>query len=207
MKQNFIFGSCFLRAHFPFITKNNWNVLPEWLFQQERQSWEPRAQLGTLVGLLLAMTGLAASAMLELTSSALSGRFGICRPPDCDPHRLGAHALAPRVRSWGDQGRKPNSAASSTWESSKKKFHRWWSVCSNDTLACLGVPGRLACGRTKSANPPSEGSCETRQLVGILAWKQQPTACCSLVEPLVKVALWIHNVIGRLACQATRMNK
>jgi hypothetical protein len=69
-KRNFIFAKCFMRAHFLFAMEKNWNVSPKRLFQQERQSCEQRAQLGMLVGLLLAMTGLAASAKLKVLSSA-----------------------------------------------------------------------------------------------------------------------------------------
>ncbi len=150
MKQNFIFACCFLRAHFPFAMKKNQNVSPERLFQRERQSWEQCSQLGKLVGSLLATTGLAASAMLELTSSASSGQFGICRQPDCDPHRLGTHVLAPRVCSWGDQGRKPDSAASSAWGSFKKKLRRQWLACSNDGCLVFGSQkGLLAAAQNR----------------------------------------------------------
>ncbi len=203
-----MFASCFLRAHFLFATKKNQNVLPERLFQQERQSWERSAQLGMLVGLLLAMTGLAASTKLELSSSASSSQCSLCWQPDCNPHRLGAHALAPRVRSWGNQGRKPDSAVSSAWGSLKKKLRRWWSACSNDGWPVFGSQGRLACGHTKLANPPSEGSWGNSAACRYSCLKRwSPPLTVVLVEPLLKVALWIHNVVGRLACQATRMNK
>ncbi len=123
---------------FSVCNEKNQNVLPERLFQRERQSWERCAQLGTLVGLLLVTTGLAASAMLELTSSASSGRFGVCRWPNCNLHQLGTHALVPRVRFWGDQGRKPNSAASSAWGSLKKKLRHPWLACSDDGCHVFG---------------------------------------------------------------------
>ncbi len=206
MKQNFVFASCFSCAHFPFATKNNQNVSPEWLFQRERQLWEQRAQLGTLVGLLLATTGLAASAMLELTSSASSGRFGICQQLDCNPHRLGAHVLVPWVCSWGDQGRKPDSAVSSTWGSLKKKLRRQWLACSNNGWLVFGSQGRLACGHTNLANPPSEDSWGNLAACRHSCLKRwSPPLAVVLVEPLLVVALWIHNVVGRLACQAMRM--
>ncbi len=63
-----------------------------------------------------------------------------------------------------------DSAASRTWGSSKKQFRCQWSACSNDTLAHHKVLGRLACSRTKLANPPSEGSCENGSLSAFLSW-------------------------------------
>jgi hypothetical protein len=70
--MKFYFCELFLPRPFSVRTEKNRNVSPERLFQRERQSCEQHAQLGMLVGLLLATTGLAVSAMLELTSSALS---------------------------------------------------------------------------------------------------------------------------------------
>jgi hypothetical protein len=204
MKQNFIFASYFSRAHFPFAMKKNQNVLPERPFQWEK-SWEGRAKLGTLVGLLLATTRLAASAMLELSSPASSSWCGLCRQPDCDPHWLGTHALAPRVCSWDDQGRKPNSAASSAWGSLKKKLRRQWLACSNDRWLVFGSQEGLLAA-TKKWPIPHQKVLEKWQLVGILVLEGCSLAVV-LVEPLLKVALWIHNVVGHLACQATRMNK
>ncbi len=87
--------------------------------------------IGTLVGLLLASTWQAASALLEPSSSTLSSWCGLCRQPDWAPHWLGTRALAPRACSWSLQGHKPNSAASSTSGSSKRFFCRRWLVCSN----------------------------------------------------------------------------
>ncbi len=91
--------------------------------------------IGTLVGLLLALTRQAASALLELSSSTLSSWRGLCRRPDWAPHRLGARVLAPWACSWSLQGHKPNSAMRSTLGSSKRFFCLRWLVCSN-TLAC-----------------------------------------------------------------------
>ncbi len=106
--------------------------------------------VGTLVGLLLATTRLAASALLEPSSSASSSWCGLCWRPDWDPYRLGTHALAPRVCSWSNQGRKPNSAASSTSGSSKMISHHWWLVYSNK-LACLwgSLGGLLAAAQNR----------------------------------------------------------
>ncbi len=78
--------------------------------------------VGMLVGLLLARTRQAASALLELLSSTLSSWRGLCRQPDWAPHRLGARALTPRASSWSLQGHEPNSAMSGTSGSSKFFF-------------------------------------------------------------------------------------
>ncbi len=91
--------------------------------------------IGMLVGLLLALTWQAASALLELSSSTSSSWRGLCRRPDWDPHWLGACALAPWACSWSHQGHKTNSTASGTLGSSKRFFCHQWLVCSN-TLAC-----------------------------------------------------------------------
>ncbi len=87
--------------------------------------------VGTLVGLLLALTWQAASALLELSNSTSSSWRGLCQQPDWAPHWLGARALAPWACSWSLQGYEPNSAASSTSGSLKRFFCHWWLVCSN----------------------------------------------------------------------------
>jgi hypothetical protein len=76
--------------------------------------------IGTLVGLSLALTWKAASALLGLTSFLLINRHGLCRWPDWAPYRLSARAHAPGDQSWCFQGRVPNSAASSTLGSLKR---------------------------------------------------------------------------------------
>ncbi len=80
------------------------------------------SSIGMLVGLLLASTWQAASALLEPSSSTSSSWCGLCRQPDWAPHRLGARALAPRACSWSLQGHEPNFAASSTSGSLKRFF-------------------------------------------------------------------------------------
>ncbi len=87
--------------------------------------------IGTLVGLLLASTWRAASALLEPSSSTSSSWCGLCQQPDWAPHQLGARVLAPWACSWSLQGHKPNSATSSTSVSLKRFFRHRWSACSN----------------------------------------------------------------------------
>ncbi len=70
--------------------------------------------IGTLVGLLLASTWQAASALLELSSSTLSSWCGLCQRPGWAPYRLSAHALAPWACSWSLQGHKPNGRCKGT---------------------------------------------------------------------------------------------
>jgi hypothetical protein len=67
-----------------------------------------------LVGLLLALTRRAASALLELSSPTSTSWPGLCRWPDWAPCQLGACVLPPWDCSWSLQGHGPNSAASST---------------------------------------------------------------------------------------------
>jgi hypothetical protein len=75
-----------------------------------------------LVGLLLALTRQAASALLELSSSTSTSWLGLCRRPDLAPYWLCACALKPWDRSWSLWGHGPNSTANSTLGSSKRFF-------------------------------------------------------------------------------------
>ena len=145
MKQKFIFASCFLWSWFLFATKNIGTPCRNGCSYKKGSLGKDMPSLGILVGLLLATTRLAVFALLEPSSSASSSWWGLCRWPDWGPHWLGAHALTSRVCSWSDQGRKPNSAASSTSGSSKMISCHQWLACSN-TLACLwgSLVGSLA---------------------------------------------------------------
>ncbi len=93
------------------------------------------SSVGTLVGLLLALTWWAASALLEQSSSTSSSWCGLCQWPDWAPHWLGDRTLAPWAWSWSLQGHEPNSATSGTLGSSKRFFCHHWLACSN-TLVC-----------------------------------------------------------------------
>jgi hypothetical protein len=124
--------------------------------------------VGTLVSLLLPLTWQAASALLELSSSTLSSRRGLCRQSDWVPHRLGACALAPWACFWSFQGLAPNSAASSTSGSSKRFFavNDWraairWPV--------LGGPWKARWRPHKIGQSPTRRFSQISQLVGILA--------------------------------------
>jgi hypothetical protein len=143
LKRNYIFVSCFSRSHFLFATEKIGTPCRNGCSYEKGSLEKDMPSIGMLVGSLLATTGLAASALLEPSSTASSSWWGLCRRPDWDPHRLGAHALAPRVCSWRDQGRKPNSAASSTSGSSKIISCRRWSVCSNTLARFRGSLGGL----------------------------------------------------------------
>ncbi len=70
--------------------------------------------VGTLVGLLVAVTWQAASALLGLASLPSTSWCGLCQRPAWSPYWLGACACVPGNQSWSLQGRGPNSAASST---------------------------------------------------------------------------------------------
>ncbi len=126
VQQNIIFVSCFLRSHFPLVPKK---------FLECLGGMAAPTRKASLVGLLLALTRQAASALLELSSPTSTSWCGLCRQPDWAPYRLGAHVLAPWDCSWSLQGHGPNSTASSTLGSSTRIFHHWWLVCS-DVLAC-----------------------------------------------------------------------
>ncbi len=101
--------------------------------------------VGLLVGLLLASTRQAASALLELSSSTSSSWRGLCQWPDWSPHWLGDRALAPWACSWSLQSHEPNSAAGGSSGSLRRFFCRWWLVCSI-TLVCpwWSLEGMLA---------------------------------------------------------------
>ncbi len=134
-KTKFYFCKLFLVV--PFLIGNK-NIETPWrngCSNKKCSLGRDMPSIGTLVGLLIALTWQAVSALLELSSSTLSSWCGLCRWPDWAPHRLGAHALAPWACSWSLQGHKTNSATSGTLGSSERFFCRWWLACSN-MLAC-----------------------------------------------------------------------
>ncbi len=149
--------------------------------------------IGTLVGLLLASTWQAASALLEPSSSISSSWCGLCRWPDWAPHRLGACALAPWACSWSLQGHEPNSAASSTSGSLNRFFCCHWLACSN-TLACpwWSLEGPL----TAAQNRPIS---HQKSIVNLAAYwhscpeNNRPLACCYSCQASVEDKLWIHS--------------
>ncbi len=127
--------SCFPWSHFSLATKKFETPRRNSCSYEKGSLGRDMPSVGTLVGLLLALTRWAASALLELSSSTSSSWRGLCQWPDWALHRLGARALAPWACSWSLQGHEPNSTASSTLGPSKRIFHHQWLVCSN-TLAC-----------------------------------------------------------------------
>ncbi len=158
--------------------------------------------IGTLVGLLLALTWRAASALLGLASLPLTSWWGLCRQPDGSPYWLGAHAHVPGDRSWSLQGRMPNSAASSTLRSSKKISPLMIGVqrCAGLFLVVLG---RLARGRTKLVNLLPEGS--QKHVLSLSAFLcALKEACWHSCRTPVEVGLWNYNVIVRWAYQAKK---
>jgi hypothetical protein len=158
---------------FLVLNENFWDASAERLFLQGKGNLgKDIPSIGMLVGLLLASTWWAASALLEPSSSTSSSWCGLCPRPDWAPHWLGACTLAPRACSWTLQGHEPNYAASSTSGSSKKIFLPSMIGVQQYTVLSLVVLGRLAHGRTKLANLPSEGSCELGSLSAFLSWKQ-----------------------------------
>ncbi len=109
---------------------------------------------GRLVGLLLALTRQAASALLKLSSPTLTSWCGLCQQPDWAPCWLSACALTPWDCSWSLQGHGPNSAASSTLGSSKRIFaiDDWHAA---ECWLVLGGPWK-ACSRPhKTSQSPT----------------------------------------------------
>ncbi len=160
--------------------------------------------VGMLVGLLLASTWRAASALLEPSSSTSSSWCGLCQQPDWAPHWLCARAFAPWACSWSLQGHKPNSATSSTSGSSKRIFCCQWLACS-DMLSCpwWSLEGLLAAAQ----NWPISYQ---KVLVNLAACQHscpennRPLACCHSCRDSVEDRLWIHNAIGRWAYQVKK---
>ncbi len=158
--------------------------------------------IGMLVGLLLALTWLAASVLLELSSSTSSSWRGLCQQPDWAPHRLGARVLTPWACSWSLQDHEPNSAASCTLGSSKRIFCHRWLACSN-TLACpwWSLEGLLAATQNRPIS-------YQKVLVNLAAcWhscpeNNRPLACHCFCQASVEDRLWIHSAIGPWAYQA-----
>ncbi len=186
IKQNFIFASCFSRSHFSLATKIFETPWQNGCSYKKGSLGRDTPSVGTLVGLLLASTRQAASALLELSSSTLSSWCGLYQWPDWAPHRLGARALAPWACSWSLLGHEPNSATSSTLGSSKRMF----LPSMIDVQKCAGLLlvdlGRLACGRTKPANLLPEGSCKLGSLSAFLSWKQQALSLSSFLLSLCR---------------------
>ncbi len=140
-----LFLGCFSRSHFLLATNFFETPRRNGCSHEKGSFGRDMPSVGMLVGLLLALTRQAASALLELSSSTLSSWCGLCRQPDWAPHRLGACALSPWACSWSLQGHEPNSAASGTSWPSKRVFCRQWLACS-DMLACpwWSLEGSLA---------------------------------------------------------------
>ncbi len=140
--------------------------------------------VGMLIGLLLASTWRAASALLKPSSSTLSSWCGLYRRPDWAPHRLCAHALASWACSWSLQGHELNSAASGTSGSLKRTFLslmigvQWYAGLS------LVVLWRLTRSRTKSANLLPEFSRKLGSLSAFLSWKQSALGLSSFLLSL-----------------------
>jgi hypothetical protein len=159
--------------------------------------------IGMLLGLLLALTQQAASALLELSSSILSSWRGLCQWPDWAPHQLGTCALAPWACSWSLQGHEPDSTASGTPWSSKRIFLPLMISMQRYAGLALVVLGRLARGHTKLANLLQEGSWQ--KILSLSAFLcALKEACRHSCRAPVEVGLWIHNAIGRQAYQAKK---
>ncbi len=141
-----------------------------------------------LVGLLLALTRRAASALLELSSPTSTSWGGLFQRPDWAPYWLGTRALAPWDWSWSLQNHGPNSTTSSTLGSSKRFFFPLMISVQQCVGLFLVVLGGLACGGTKPANLLPEGSCKLLSLSAFLSWncvlEPTPQLVCVLVEPL-----------------------
>ncbi len=153
--------------------------------------------IGTLVGLMLALTWQAASALLELSSSSSSSWRGLCRQPDWAPHRLGARLL---LESSGSQ-----TQLHCKWHFGvlEKIFLLLMISMQQYAGLSLVVLGRLACGRTKSANLLQEGSWQ--KILSLLAFLGAlKEACRHSCRVPVEVGLWIHNAIGHWAYQVTK---
>ncbi len=141
----------------------------------------------TLVGLLLASTQRAASALVELSSSTSSSWCGLCQWPGWAPHRLSACVLAPWACSWSLQSHEPNSAASGTSGSSKRFFCHQWLGCSN-TLACpwWSLEGSLAAAQNRPIS-------YQKVLVNSAACRHsclennRPSACCCSCQASEKI--------------------
>ncbi len=91
-KKKIIFASCFLRSHFLFAKKNEtpWR---NGCSYEKGSLGRVMPSIRTLVGLLLALTWQAASALLELPSSTSSSWRGLCWQPDWAPRRLSTRAF------------------------------------------------------------------------------------------------------------------
>ncbi len=162
--------------------------------------------VGMLVGLLLALTRLAASALLELSSSTSSSWCGLCRWPDWAPHQLNARALAPWACSWSRQGHEPNSAASGTLGSSKRFFCRRWLACS-DTLACpwWSLEGLLAAAQNWAIS--YQKVLVNFSLPAFLSWKQLALGLSLFLLSLCRRIGYEFIMSWAVRCTRQRTNK
>ncbi len=161
--------------------------------------------VGMLVGLLIALTWQAASALLGLASLPSTSWHGLCQQSDWAPYRLSARARVPGDQSWSLQGLGPNSAAISTLGSLKRIVCHWWLVCSN-MLACpwWSLEGLLMA----TQNQPifyQKVLVKTPQLVSILVetvfFNKNSSACMRSCRAPVEDGLWIHSVVGHWVYQ------
>ncbi len=135
-KTKFYFCQLFLVVPFLACQKIIWERLGKTAVPTKKGSLgKDIPSIGTLVGLLLALTWQAASALLGLASLPLTSWRGLCRQSDWPPYWLCARTHIPGDCSWSIQGQWPNFAASSTSGSLKSFFYHQWLVCSN-MLAC-----------------------------------------------------------------------
>ncbi len=130
-----------MRFRFPLVPQKIWERLGGMAVPTRK---------ARLVGLLLALTRWAASALLELSSPTSTSWCGLSRQPDWAPCPLGARTVAPWDCSQSLQGHETNSAASSTSGSLKRFFCRWWLACSNVlACSCWSLEGLLAAAQNQ----------------------------------------------------------
>ena len=165
VQQKNSFANWFLRSHFLLVTK----ILKT--SQQNSYSYEKGSlgkdipSVGILVGLLLALTWQAASALLGLASLPSTSWCGFCQRLDWSPYWLGARTMGLFLESSG-----LGAQLRCKWQFGvlEKNFRCQWLACSN-LLACSwwSLEGLLAA----TQNWPISYQKVLVKLVGILVLK------------------------------------
>ncbi len=187
-----------MRFHFPLVPQKIWERLGRTAVPTRK---------ARLVGLLLALTRQAASALLELSRPTSTSWCGLSWQPDWAPCQLGARALAPWDCSWSLQGHETNSAASSTLGSLKRFFCRQWLACSNVlAYSWWSLEGLLMAAQNQPISYQkvlvNSSACRHSCLEN-----NRSSACRHSCRASVEDRLWIHNAIGRWAYQAKEEEK
>ncbi len=139
-----------------------------------------------LVGLLLALTWQAASALLGLASLPSASWCGLCWQPDWSSYQLGTRVRVPGVRSWSLQGLVPYSTASST-SGSLRRFFAIDDQRAAIRWLVLGGPWKACLWPHKIGQPPTRRLLKKNlSLLAFLSWKKKLPSLLAFLSSLCR---------------------